>query len=357
LEVLRPDGDWKTAHNLHVLRDADNSGPTPQADEVEREVQKARERRRIAKGIAATVAQLPVSDMQDGLDHIRMSDHTSSTSRGRYQQSWIWKGRVIENHDDPEYLEQVRAEWAQADARRQRWQEEVQLLLREMHRTLLALRYRVRVWTARISTSREDHLPAEVEDGLRIYAAKQVYTARALGQKFASLWRPTVFAAFGQPEWWSSATAWIDSAADCSSPSSSTCDTSPAPSHPLDDGAASKIAFNEYAKQRAAGLRSPDRIRTTKRKRSDTGPDNREPTISHGPVPLSVPATQTHSAEPAAGEGDAEPTAGEAGAEPAAGEAGADLAAGDVSDSELDDPDGEYVDVSDDDDVFSDVEE
>jgi hypothetical protein len=348
LNALDPHGEWKAKYNLQELRDEDNSGPTPQADEVEQAVEKARAKRQIARKIIAATYKLPLPDFCDDHDYASTAARPNNTSRGRYRHSWIWHGRQIEDHADPEYMDQVRAEWAQADAHVQRWSEECLLLEQDMHRTLLALRHRLNAWLER-ATARIGHgLSPEEEDGLRAYAYKQAGTARLLGERFVALWRPLLFASIGRPEWWSSATGWLADAPASPSTSASASDS------PVSD-------FNMLAAIIATKLRPTTRGRSQKRKRDDERDEKRDDkrddelaVVSNVDLVSTPPVSGAAAGLPCPEK--PRPASARA-ASPGALLRNGD-AAGELSDSELDNPDDDdYSDcTSDGSGVFSDAE-
>lgn len=79
-----------------------------------------------------------------------------------------------------------RVEWAKAQARSQRWQEEVELINEEMRRVLVYCDYASEIWKGRIGL-RSD-LSSALDTGMRAYALKQASMWRRLGIKFAGMW-------------------------------------------------------------------------------------------------------------------------------------------------------------------------
>ncbi|KAJ7917013.1 hypothetical protein B0H13DRAFT_2231523 [Mycena leptocephala] len=101
--------------------------------------------------------------------------------------SWIWTAAGVSENMDSDIHESLRVEWSRAKARKNRWEEEVNLLREEMRRTT--------TWQV-LAEERVplDDLSAPTELGKAAYAAKQ---ARRVGssqtstkENLASLWGP-----------------------------------------------------------------------------------------------------------------------------------------------------------------------
>ncbi|KAJ7694498.1 hypothetical protein B0H16DRAFT_1485647 [Mycena metata] len=89
--------------------------------------------------------------------------------------SWIWISPGALDDSEEGLHESLRVEWSRAKARKNRWEEEVELLREEMRRVLRYLVWEQQRWTAlkAESTERTDVTP-ELWHGLQAYAAKQV---------------------------------------------------------------------------------------------------------------------------------------------------------------------------------------
>ncbi|KAJ7023334.1 hypothetical protein C8F04DRAFT_1271538 [Mycena alexandri] len=83
--------------------------------------------------------------------------------------SWIWTGGGGPGEDETELHESVRVEWSKAKARKERWEEEVELLREEMKRVLRFLRW-------------------QLASGLQAYAARQAALHRDIARKFKTAW-------------------------------------------------------------------------------------------------------------------------------------------------------------------------
>ena len=81
-----------------------------------------------------------------------------------------------------------RGDWARSHARASRWEEECQLVVEEMRRTLWFLKWK-QMWWIEQTSKRVDVTP-HVRDGLNAYAAKQRSVLHKLAQSFAKVWLP-----------------------------------------------------------------------------------------------------------------------------------------------------------------------
>jgi hypothetical protein len=130
-------------------------------------------------------------------------DPDDLTSKGRYEISWIWTvTRPVNNTPDEseEALNaSLRPEWTKAKARRDRWDEEWQLVQEEMRRVVAYHEWRALWW-------REQGRRCKVDDegtmlGLRAYAEKQASTLLALARDCARQWIPALANEGIVPDW------------------------------------------------------------------------------------------------------------------------------------------------------------
>ncbi|KAJ7697293.1 hypothetical protein B0H16DRAFT_1706245 [Mycena metata] len=91
--------------------------------------------------------------------------------------SWIWTNGGGPGDDEAELHKSVRVEWSKAKARRERWEEEVELLREEMKRVLRFLRWRA-----------VTGVPRELAAGLAAYAARQAALHREIAWRFKASW-------------------------------------------------------------------------------------------------------------------------------------------------------------------------
>jgi hypothetical protein len=75
----------------------------------------------------------------------------------------------------------VRVEWSKAKARKERWEEEVDLLCKEMKRVLRFLRWRSLWWETRRAT-RQAGVSRELAAGLEAYAGRQAALHREIAR-------------------------------------------------------------------------------------------------------------------------------------------------------------------------------
>jgi hypothetical protein len=93
----------------------------------------------------------------------------------------------------------LRVEWAKARARKDRWSEEVILLVEEMRRVLCFFDWKAEWWLSRTKTRTD--ISEELREGLVACATKQASVLLTLANKFADMWHPRL-SAFGiDAEW------------------------------------------------------------------------------------------------------------------------------------------------------------
>ncbi|KAJ7695594.1 hypothetical protein B0H16DRAFT_1485253, partial [Mycena metata] len=126
--------------------------------------------------------ELKASDIQ--LDEEREVDAKARKKLGIF--SWIWTDGGGPGEDDVALHESVRVEWSKAKARKERWEEEVELLREEMKRVLRFLRWRSVWWEARRGS--RDQVSRELTSGLDAYAARQAAMHRDIARKFKTAW-------------------------------------------------------------------------------------------------------------------------------------------------------------------------
>ncbi|KAJ6463650.1 hypothetical protein C8R47DRAFT_992586 [Mycena vitilis] len=105
--------------------------------------------------------------------------------------SWIWTEGGGPGEDEVQLHDfvviAVRVEWSKAKARKERWEEEVELLREEMKRVLRFLRWRAQWWETRRGT-RRTNVSQELRGGLEAYAARQAAGAREIARRFKTSW-------------------------------------------------------------------------------------------------------------------------------------------------------------------------
>ena len=130
-------------------------------------------------------------------------DPDDPTSKGRYEISWIWSvSRPINNTADEseEVLNtSLRPEWTKVKARKDRWDEEWQLVQEEMRRVVAYLEWRASWWCGqgrRCKVNDEGTMR-----GLQAYAEKQAATLLALARDSARQWIPALAEEGIVPDW------------------------------------------------------------------------------------------------------------------------------------------------------------
>jgi hypothetical protein len=149
------------------------------------------------------------------------------TSEGQFRPSWIWlvprlssplppttppssdpsaTAKPVDNTattEDPEQTDSMRAHWAKCQARAERYEEEVSLVLEEMGRTIQYLGWK-RDWWLSLQSEREmsdSPPPAGVRRGLRAYAHRQANVYDSLARLFLNRWRKTFISRDLKPTW------------------------------------------------------------------------------------------------------------------------------------------------------------
>jgi hypothetical protein len=197
LQKLDPHGDWQ--RSWLKLEDHDIRGPTLESDQVEVDIRSRQSKKRAAKSNFT------------GPD----SSQTGRTM-GTYQQSWIWTRQGVSlNENNPRYHEQARTEWARAQARDECWEEETFLLVEEMRRTLVSLRYRADHWLSRIDLrwiASDKAIDPALRDGLTCYARDQADIQQRLARQFIAAWEPLLSPRSIGVNWLAEARRWCNSA-------------------------------------------------------------------------------------------------------------------------------------------------
>ena len=114
-------------------------------------------------------------------------------SRSRFVQSWIWTtaAHTSTSAEDPDLDAALRIEWCKAHEQAKRYEEEVELVVEEMRRTLVTFQLNACKWDER-ATSPPPSPPRPVEAvaaaGVAAYAHKQADTQRKLIDVFIRDW-------------------------------------------------------------------------------------------------------------------------------------------------------------------------
>jgi hypothetical protein len=129
---------------------------------------------------------------------------TYGASKGRYEMSWIWlvprsESEVDRNSSEQVFDEGLRVEWSKSQARKMRWEEEVQILQEEMRRTIVYYEWKQQWWLDQNSQARtgED----TIRHGISAYSQKQAYYCRCMAESFAMAWLPFLQSEGIKTEW------------------------------------------------------------------------------------------------------------------------------------------------------------
>ncbi|KAG2037090.1 hypothetical protein BDR03DRAFT_934153 [Suillus americanus] len=110
-------------------------------------------------------------------------------TQGTAIMSWIWHVHGIPSDNGDRFQDSrlaLRIEWCKTRARRNRWFEEIQLLLEEMRRVLEFLDWQTKWWEARVTLRVAEQ--SEDNEGLVAYAKRQAAIRRSLSAKFRASW-------------------------------------------------------------------------------------------------------------------------------------------------------------------------
>ncbi|KAJ7121221.1 hypothetical protein C8R46DRAFT_929163 [Mycena filopes] len=100
---------------------------------------------------------------------------SDSSAKKKAGVSWIWMAPGALDASEAGLHESLRVEWSRAKARKNRWDEEVELLREEMRRVLRYLDWEQKRWAAlKLESSARADITAELRQGLEAYASKQV---------------------------------------------------------------------------------------------------------------------------------------------------------------------------------------
>ena len=125
-------------------------------------------------------------------------------SKGRYEISWIWlvpqsNLEISVNSSEQVLDEGLRVEWSKSQARKMRWEEEVQIIQEEMRRTIVYYEWKQQWWI------RQNLQPTTCGDaiqlGISAYAQKQAHYCKCMAESFARAWLPILRSEGIKPEW------------------------------------------------------------------------------------------------------------------------------------------------------------
>jgi hypothetical protein len=124
-------------------------------------------------------------------------------SKGRYEISWIWlvpksKSEVDTNSSEQVFDEGLRVEWSKSQARKMRWEEEVQIIQEEMRRTIVYYEWKEQWW---LQNARQATCDDSIQHGIIAYTQKQAYYCKCLAEGFAMAWLPFLQSEGIEPDW------------------------------------------------------------------------------------------------------------------------------------------------------------
>ncbi|KAG2117119.1 uncharacterized protein F5147DRAFT_742928 [Suillus discolor] len=114
-----------------------------------------------------------------------MGDFGGQT-QGTAIMSWIWWTHGVSADDSAGLQDSLRVEWCKARACHNRWHEEIQLLMEEMHRVLAFLKWHIKWWEERATL--RTFVRSEDAEGFVAYAKRQGAVRRALLTSFENRW-------------------------------------------------------------------------------------------------------------------------------------------------------------------------
>lgn len=129
------------------------------------------------------------------------------TSNGRFEPSWIWLVPRVETAPDMgdsegQLDDSMRPEWAKSQARMQRWEEEVLIIIEEMRRVIAYCEWKASWWRARgglrcVAGAGD----VSILEGVEAYAHKQAAMSETLASQCALYWLPALWKQGITPEW------------------------------------------------------------------------------------------------------------------------------------------------------------
>lgn len=128
-------------------------------------------------------------------------------STSRYIQSWIWTSAphpsTSPSVEDPDLHAALRTEWCKAQERASRYEEEVELVIEEMRRTLAFFQWIAKEWDLRATSLPfgDSALDITTVAGIAAYAHKQASTYRRMVSIFVNDWYPLLEQTSGNLSW------------------------------------------------------------------------------------------------------------------------------------------------------------
>src|SRR5271155_554189 len=128
---------------------------------------------------------------------------TYGASKGRYEISWIWlvpksKSEIDRNSSEQVFDEGLRVEWSKSQARKMRWEEEVEIIQEEMRRTIVYYEWKEQWW---LQIARQATCDDSIQHGITAYSQKQADYCKCLAESFAMAWLPFLQSEGIKAEW------------------------------------------------------------------------------------------------------------------------------------------------------------
>lgn len=152
----------------------------------------------------------PDGDWQSRLRDLRENDirgpgkDETGPGNGRFEPSWIWLVPRVPSapgigDSDQVLNDSLRVEWAKAQARKHRWEEEVLLIQEEMRRVVKFHEWKAGWW--RTQVARRFNVDARVLHGVAAYAEKQAYLCECLARSCVRSWLPILKGTGAAHDW------------------------------------------------------------------------------------------------------------------------------------------------------------
>lgn len=137
---------------------------------------------------------------KDALQELRTQDirgpgrETAEPSTSQHVPSWIWTSTphlsTSPSIEDPDLHAVLRMEWCKAQERARRYEEEVELVIEEMRRTLVTMEWDAREWESLATCPAAGAVAINLEmvAGIVAYAYKQANIRREMAKTFVDDW-------------------------------------------------------------------------------------------------------------------------------------------------------------------------
>jgi hypothetical protein len=126
------------------------------------------------------------------------------TSKGRFEMSWIWlvpqSNSEVNTHSSEQVFDEgLRVEWSKSQARKMRWEEEVQIIQEEMRRTIVYYEWKQQWWLEK--NPHQMNIEDTIHHGITAYSEKQAHYCKCMAESFAIAWLPFLQSEDIKPDW------------------------------------------------------------------------------------------------------------------------------------------------------------